>query len=82
MIQATTRLLVRYSHVNWALAETGRQCQANTLSVHSDQLQKNLDEWIDHYNNDRRHQSKICEGRTPIKTLADGKPIWRENSVA
>ena len=37
----------------------------------------NLDEWIDPYNNERTHQGKICEGRTPMQTLEEGKAIWR-----
>ena len=46
-----------------------------------EQLQNDLDEWIDYYNNDRTHQGKICEGRTPIQTLEDGKRIWMEKFV-
>ena len=45
-----------------------------------DQLQNDLDLWIDHYNNERTHQGKVCEGRTPMQTLEDGKEIWKENS--
>ena len=30
-----------------------------------EQQQNDLDEWIDHYNNERTHQGKICEGRPP-----------------
>ena len=41
-----------------------------------------LDEWIDHYNNERTHQGKICEGRTPMQTLEEGKAIWRQKFVA
>jgi len=41
-------------------------------------LQKDLDEWINYYNNDRTHQGKICLGRTPMETLIDGKKIWDE----
>jgi transposase InsO family protein len=41
-------------------------------------LQKDLDEWLDYYNNERTHQGKVCCGRTPIKTLLDGKKIWKE----
>ena len=40
-----------------------------------DQLQNDLDLWIDHYNNERTHQGKVCEGRTPMQTLEDGKEI-------
>ena len=46
-----------------------------------DQLQNDLDLWIDHYNNERTHQGKVCEGRTPMQTLKDGKKIWKEKFV-
>ena len=45
-------------------------------------LQNDLDEWIDLYNNERTHQGKICEGRTPLQTLEDGKAIWKEKFIA
>lgn len=41
-------------------------------------LQKDLDEWLFYYNNERTHQGKMCCGRTPIDTLVDGKQIWKE----
>ena len=47
-----------------------------------EQLQNELDQWIDHYNNERTNQGKICEGRTPMQTLEEGKAIWREKFVA
>ncbi len=40
-----------------------------------EELQKDLDEWMDYYNNHRTHQGKMCCGRTPIETLEDGKSI-------
>lgn len=43
-----------------------------------DALQKDLDEWLHYYNNERTHQGKMCCGRTPIDTLIDGKRIWKE----
>lgn len=43
-------------------------------------LQKDLDEWIQYYNNERTHQGKVCCGRTPMQTLNDGKQIWQEKS--
>ena len=45
------------------------------------QLQNDLDLWIDHYNNEPTHQGKVCEGRTPMQTLEDGKEIWKEKFV-
>lgn len=41
-----------------------------------DSLQKDLDEWLDYYNNSRTHQGKMCCGRTPQETLLDGTQIW------
>jgi transposase InsO family protein len=39
-------------------------------------LQKDLDDWLNYYNNERTHQGKICNGRTPMETLLSGKLIW------
>jgi transposase InsO family protein len=39
-------------------------------------LQKDLDEWLSFYNNERTHQGKVCNGRTPMETLLSGKLIW------
>ncbi len=41
-------------------------------------LQQDLDEWLEYYNNERTHQGKMCCGRTPLQTLQDGKMIWQE----
>jgi transposase InsO family protein len=45
-------------------------------------LQKDLDEWIHFYNNERTHQGKMCCGRTPMQTLTEGKQIWQEKFIA
>jgi transposase InsO family protein len=37
-----------------------------------DQLQADLDTWMEHYNRERTHQGKRCQGRTPIQTFLDG----------
>lgn len=47
-----------------------------------EELQKDLDEWMRYYNNDRTHQGKVCHGRTPLATLLDGKSIWAEKNLA
>ncbi|TMN34828.1 IS481 family transposase [Pseudoalteromonas sp. S2755] len=47
-----------------------------------EELQKDLEEWINYYNNDRTHQGKKCCGRTPFETLLDGKSIWVEKNLA
>jgi transposase InsO family protein len=43
-----------------------------------DELQKDLDDWISYYNQERTHQGKMCCGRTPLETFLDGKRIWQE----
>jgi transposase InsO family protein len=47
-----------------------------------DELQADLDSWVEYYNNERTHQGKMCCGRTPMQTLEDGKQIWQEKFVA
>lgn len=47
-----------------------------------EELQKDLDGWIDYYNNHRTHQGKVCCGRTPMETLLDGKLVWAEKNLA
>jgi len=46
-----------------------------------DELQKDLDEWLVYYNNDRTQQGKMCNGRTPMDTLLDGKQIWAQKNL-
>jgi transposase InsO family protein len=43
-----------------------------------DELQKDLDDWLRHYNYERTHQGKMCCGRTPMETFLDGIEIWEE----
>ncbi|PJD94264.1 MAG: IS481 family transposase [Legionella sp.] len=47
-----------------------------------EELQNDLDEWLQYYNNERTHQGKMCCGRTPMQTLVDGKRIWMEKSFS
>lgn len=47
-----------------------------------EELQSDLDAWIDSYNHERTHQGKMCCGRTPMETFEDGKRISREKSIS
>ena len=47
-----------------------------------EELQTDLDEWLNFYNTERTHQGKMCCGRTPMDTLLDGKSIWAEKNLA
>ncbi|MEO6421742.1 MAG: integrase core domain-containing protein, partial [Candidatus Nitrotoga sp.] len=44
-------------------------------------LQKDLDDWLNYYNNERTHQGKVCHGRTPLETLLSGKPVWNGKNL-
>jgi hypothetical protein len=43
-----------------------------------EELQIDLDTWMEHYNSEKAHQGKMCCGRTPMQTLLDGKKLWEE----
>ena len=43
-----------------------------------DQLQADLDEWLEKYNNRRTHQGKRCQGRTPMTTFLENLPAAKE----
>ena len=46
-----------------------------------DQLQEDLDVWVNKYNTERTHQGKMCCGRTPFETLLDGQRLWKEKQL-
>jgi len=48
------------------------------LYLSLDELQSDLDDWIDYYNRQRTHQGKMCCGRTPWQTFIEGKSLWKE----
>lgn len=50
----------------------------NTL----EQLQDDLDEWINYYNQDRTHSGKHCYGKTPMQTFIDSKHIAKEKQIS
>jgi transposase InsO family protein len=47
-----------------------------------EELQVDLDAWLMHYNQERTHQGKRCQGRTPLQTFLDGKVLVREKMLA
>lgn len=44
-------------------------------------LQKDLDDWIDWYNKERTHSGKYCFGKTPWQTFLDSKYIALEKQL-
>lgn len=43
-----------------------------------EELQKDLDNWINYYNNERTHYGKYCYGKTPMQTFLDSKHLVEE----
>jgi hypothetical protein len=43
-----------------------------------EQLQSDLDRWIEEYNEQRPHQGRWCYGKTPMQTLSDSVALAKE----
>ena len=46
-----------------------------------EELQYDLDEWLEVYNNERTHQGKRCEGKTPMQTFLDGLQLVDQKNL-
>ena len=42
-----------------------------------DELQADLDTWVQQYNEERTHSGKYCFGKTPMQTFLDTIPLAR-----
>ncbi|MBO9203277.1 IS481 family transposase [Niastella soli] len=58
-------------------AITFRKKIYNTL----DELQADLDLWLDEYNNQRTHSGKYCFGRTPMQTFLETLPLAKQKML-
>lgn len=47
-----------------------------------EEVQADLDTWIQIYNHERTHQGKRCQGRTPMQTFLDSKHLAEEKKIA
>lgn len=50
-----------------------------------EELQTDLDAWVDSYNRERPHSGKYCFGKTPMQTFEDSMPMTKEkllNTIA
>jgi transposase InsO family protein len=47
-----------------------------------EELQEDLDAWLEEYNHHRPHQGKRCDGKTPYATLLEGKSIAVSKDLA
>jgi transposase InsO family protein len=46
-----------------------------------EELQQDLDAWLDYYNTRRPHQGKRCQGNTPIETFLQNRPLAIEKML-
>jgi transposase InsO family protein len=46
-----------------------------------DALQADLDQWIEHYNNERPHSGRYCYGKTPQQTFEDSIHLAKEKML-
>jgi transposase InsO family protein len=44
-------------------------------------MQKDLDEWLEYYNDQRPHSGKYCYGKTPLQTFFDSKNLAEEKML-
>ena len=53
-----------------------------TKIYHSiEELQDDLDNWVEEYNNKRPHSGKYCFGKTPMQTFLDSLPLAKEKML-
>ena len=45
------------------------------------ELQSDLDKWMDEYNNERTHSGKYCYGKTPMQTFLDSLHLAKEKML-
>ncbi len=53
-----------------------------TIFTSIEQLQRDLDAWIDEYNTQRPHQGRWCYGKTPMQTFIDSVELAKEKQIA
>jgi len=46
-----------------------------------EELQADLDQWLEFYNRERTHSGKYCEGRTPLQTLRETKHLAHQKQL-
>jgi transposase InsO family protein len=46
-----------------------------------EEMQKDIDQWIQLYNNERAHSGRYCFGKTPMQTFIDSKELAKAKDV-
>jgi transposase InsO family protein len=81
-----TRTKVRKPQTNGAVERLHQTIQNEFYQVafrkklyHSlEEIQADLDGFMDYYNNERTNQGRYCQGRTPFQTFTDGLEIYQQ----
>lgn len=47
-----------------------------------EELQADLDQWMEEYNEVRPHQGRWCYGKTPVQTFRDSINLAKEKMIA
>lgn len=45
------------------------------------ELQQDVDEWMQHYNEERPHTGKYCYGKTPMQTFQESRHLAKEKEL-
>jgi len=46
-----------------------------------EELQKDMDQWLNFYNNERSHSGRYCFGKTPVQTFMDSKSLAEAKDI-
>jgi len=84
-----TRTKVRHPQTNGICERFHQTCQnefyrvvfRKKLYANLEELQVDLDQWMEHYNEQRTHQGIRCAGRTPMQTFHEGKALVLEKRL-
>jgi transposase InsO family protein len=60
------------------LDEFYRIAMRRKIYLSLEEMQKDLDEWMEYYNTARTHQGKHCQGRTPMETFMENLPLAKD----
>lgn len=51
------------------------------IYISLEELQRDLDQWLEEYNTTRPHSGKWCDGRTPMQTFLESSHIAKEKMI-
>jgi hypothetical protein len=84
-----TRTKTRHPQTNGICERFNKTCKDEFYSVafrkkvyrSIDEIQLDLNEWLQEYNYERTHSGKYCYGKTPMQTFADSTPLAKEKLI-